>query len=116
MAELVIAGLGGTLYYFWPMLRVPVEAARRHGRPQRRGLRANSRPRSRDAAIQHVSHGGAGYHDRRTATPAEVRRRHGIPDDAVVFGSFGRVTPEKGLTRVLMALAQVAPAMPASTS
>jgi glycosyltransferase involved in cell wall biosynthesis len=30
----------------------------------------------------------------------------------VVFGSFGRVTPEKGLTGVLRALAQVAPAVP----
>jgi glycosyltransferase involved in cell wall biosynthesis len=46
-------------------------------------------------------------------TPAgEVRRRHGIPDGAVVFGSFGRVTPEKGLGAVLRVLAQVAPSLP----
>jgi glycosyltransferase involved in cell wall biosynthesis len=42
----------------------------------------------------------------------EIRRRHGIPGDAVVFGSFGRVTPEKGLSAVLRALAQVAPSLP----
>jgi glycosyltransferase involved in cell wall biosynthesis len=47
-------------------------------------------------------------------TPAEeVRRRHGIPADAVVFGSFGRVTPEKGLSAVLRVLAQLARALPA---
>ena len=41
-----------------------------------------------------------------------MRRRHGIPSDAVVFGSFGRVTPEKSLAGVVQALAQVAPALP----
>ena len=84
------------------MIRVPVRGGARWWPSTTRGSRASWPPSSRDAPIQHVHHGVPGHHGRGHATsPAEVRRRHGIPDDAVVFGSFGRVTPEKSLTRVL---------------
>jgi len=112
LADLVVAGLGATLCYFWPMVHVPVQAARVvavHNRFLAREV-AGQFP---GADIRHI-HMGVPDPLARVRTPAgEVRRRHGIPEDAVVFGSFGRVTPEKGLSAVLRVLAQVAPALPA---
>ncbi|MCX6550553.1 MAG: glycosyltransferase family 4 protein, partial [Acidobacteria bacterium] len=112
IADLVISGLGGTLYYVWPMVRVAVESGRLiavHNDSLRRDLEAAFPGH----AIQHVRPGVPDIGCPAGAARAEVRRRHGIPDAAVVFGSFGRVTAEKGLTRVLGALATVAPSMPA---
>jgi glycosyltransferase involved in cell wall biosynthesis len=111
LATLVIAGLGGSLYYLWPMLRIAVEAATcvavhtsflvreiQEAHPECRCIRvASGVP---DLAAPPVP------------AAAEIRRRHQLPENAVVFGSFGRVTPEKRLTPVLIALAQVAPAHP----
>jgi glycosyltransferase involved in cell wall biosynthesis len=111
VADLIVAGLGGTLCYFWPMVRIPIESARVvavHNAYLAREL-ARQFP-GRDIVRIHL-----GVPDPRAAragTGLDVRRLHGIPDGAVVFGSFGRVTPEKGLTAVLRALAQVAPAVP----
>ena len=108
LADLVVAGLGGTLCYFWPMVQVPVQAARVvavHSAYLARDLAAQFP----GADIRHVHMGVPDPLASVTAPAAEIRRRHGIPDDAVVFGSFGRVTPEKGLSAVLRGLAQVAP-------
>jgi glycosyltransferase involved in cell wall biosynthesis len=112
LADLVIAGLGGTLCYFWPMVHVPIQAARITA--------VHSAVLARDLAgqfpgldIRHVHMGVPDPLASQAAPAGEVRRRHGIPDGAVVFGSFGRVTPEKGLTAVLRALAQVAGSLPA---
>lgn len=111
IADLTVAGLGGTLCYFWPMVRIPVEAARVvavHNAYLARELAGEFPGRM----IRHI-HLGVPDSLASTATAAaEVRRRHGIPDEAVVFGCFGRVTPEKGLTGVLRALAQVGPSVP----
>ena len=111
MADLVVAGLGATLCYFWPMVRVPVQSARItavHNRWLAREL-AGQFP---GADVRRL-HMGVPDPLASVQTPSgEVRRRHGIPDDAVLFGSFGRVTPEKGLSAVLRALAQVAPSLP----
>ena len=112
LADLVVTGLGATLCYFWPMVHVPVQAARVvavHNRYLAREL-AGQFP---GADIRSIRMGVPDPIASVKTTAGEVRRRHGIPSDAVVFGSFGRVTPEKGLTAVLRALAQVAPALPA---
>jgi glycosyltransferase involved in cell wall biosynthesis len=42
-----------------------------------------------------------------TTPSGEIRRRLRIPDDGIIFAAFGRVTPEKSLTAVIMALAQL---------
>jgi glycosyltransferase involved in cell wall biosynthesis len=92
-------------------VRVPIEAARLvavHNAWLARALGEEFPGRP----IQHIRHGFPDITTAAAAAPADVRRRHGIPEDAVVFGSFGRVTPEKGLTHVLLALAQVAPVVP----
>jgi glycosyltransferase involved in cell wall biosynthesis len=113
LADLVVAGLGGTLCYFWPMIAVPVQAARL--------VAVHNRWLARELAGQYpgtdVRHTHMGVPDPLPSvkTPsAEVRRRHAIPADAVVFGSFGRVTPEKGLSAVLRVLAQLAPSLPST--
>ena len=111
LADLVVAGLGGTLCYFWPMVRVPIESARL--------IAVHNAYLARELAEEFAGkpiraiHLGVPDPLASVTTPVgEVRRRHGIPDGAVVFGSFGRVTPEKGLSGVVQALAQVAPALP----
>jgi len=111
VADLIVAGLGGTLCYFWPMVRVPVEAARVvavHNAYLARELAHQFSGRD----IERIHLGVPDPLAAPAGTVLDVRRLHGIPDGAVVFGSFGRVTPEKGLTAVLRALAQVAPAVP----
>ena len=111
IADLTVAGLGGALCYFWPMVRIPVEAAKVvavHNAYLARELAGEFPGRT----IRHVHLGVPDSLASTAAAAAEVRRRHGVPGDAVVFGSFGRVTPEKSLTHVLMALAQVAPSVP----
>jgi glycosyltransferase involved in cell wall biosynthesis len=111
MADLIIAGLGQTMCYLWPMLRVPVESARIvavHNTWLAGELAAEYPGR----VIRRVPLGVADPLAEPGTPPAAVRRRHGIPEDAVVFGSFGRVTPEKGLTAVLRALAQIVPSTP----
>jgi glycosyltransferase involved in cell wall biosynthesis len=111
MADFLLAGLGASVCYFWPMARVPVRAARM--------VAVHSAWLARDLRDQHpgvdIRHVRMGVPDPLAAGGAaarDVRRRHGIPDDAIVFGSFGRVTPEKGLGAVLEALSQVAPTLP----
>ncbi len=46
------------------------------------------------------------------AAPSEVRARHGLAPDAVVFAAYGRVTPEKRISPVVQALAGIAPDVP----
>jgi glycosyltransferase involved in cell wall biosynthesis len=111
IADLIISGLGGPLVYLWPMVRIPVEAARLvavHNLYLARDLEARFSGRP----FQHIHLGVPDPMAAAAVPPVDVRRRHGIPGEAVIFGSFGRVTPEKGLTAVLRALAQVVPASP----
>ncbi len=111
IAALVVAGLGGALYYLWPMVHVPVQAARVVA-VHNRFLAGELAGQFPGADIRHLHMGVPDPLAAAVAPAGDVRRRHGIPDGAVVFGSFGRVTPEKGLAHVLMALAQVAPSVP----
>jgi len=111
IAELVVTGLGGKLFHLWPLVRVPIEAARLvvvHSPWLARTL-ADEYPGQEFALVRQ---GVPGVTAVGPGPAAEVRRRHAIRDDAVVFASFGRVTPEKGLTHVLLAMGQVADAVP----
>ncbi|MEW5981493.1 MAG: glycosyltransferase family 4 protein [Acidobacteriota bacterium] len=111
VATLVIAGLGGSLYYLWPMLRIAVEAAACvavHTPFLAREIES-SHP---GCACFRVRSGVEDVPAAAAAQAAGLRRTLGIPDQAVVFGSFGRVTPEKRLSALLLALAQVAPLLP----
>jgi glycosyltransferase involved in cell wall biosynthesis len=112
VAQLVIDGLGGSLYYLWPMIRVPVEAARLvavHSAWLVRTL-GEEFP---EVPFVHVRQGYPDISAHARVARVDIRRRHGIPDGAVVVGSFGRVTPEKSLASVLAALGQEVKNVPA---
>jgi glycosyltransferase involved in cell wall biosynthesis len=122
LGYLFAAGLGGNLYRFWPMVALAIRASRLtvvHNAQLAERLR-RAHP---GAAIRHVAMGVADPQqgtvpccdstqgpvpccDPTQGTVPSVRRRHGLPDDAVVVGAFGGVTPEKRIPELLDALAQ----------
>jgi glycosyltransferase involved in cell wall biosynthesis len=110
-ADIVVAGLGATLCYFWPMVHVPVQAARVVA-VHNRWLASELGAQFAGADIRRIRMGVADPLAGVRVPASAIRARHGIPDGAVVFASFGRVTPEKGLSAVLRVLAQVAPSLP----
>ncbi|MFB3854960.1 MAG: glycosyltransferase family 4 protein [Vicinamibacterales bacterium] len=110
LAHLFRSGLGGTLYYFWPLLAVAVESAKVvavHS-PWLALELARMFPRAR---VEQVSMGTADpdgdRHAETASRAAALRRSLGIPEDTVVFAAFGRVTPEKRIPAALRALREV---------
>ncbi len=105
------AGLGGSLYAHWPLVRLVLQRSR---------LAAVHSPAL--AARLHDSHGVAvevvpmGVPDPLDPPPvvatAAIRARHGVPADAVVVGAFGGVTPEKRLPELLAAVAALSERQP----
>lgn len=110
VAELGASGLLGSLTYLWPMLRIVVESGR-HIVVHNEWLAGQIRETHPRAAIDVVDMGvpesapAPGARDR-------IRSRHGIADDAVVFMTLGKVTPEKRIREVLRALGAIADAVP----
>ena len=112
-AELAVAGFDSHLYYMWPMTRLVVDASKLtavHSRPLAARLRAE-RP---DAAIEHIrlSQGTLVTPAREAEARRAVRARYGIPADAVTFGCFGGLTPEKRVPQILDAFAALLPYAP----
>ncbi|MGE0814274.1 MAG: glycosyltransferase family 4 protein [Vicinamibacterales bacterium] len=104
IAHLVAAGLGGSLYAHWPHVRLVLRAARLaavHSPQLAQRLQA---AHGADVAVVPM-----GVPDPLAPAPAasssEIRRRHGVPDGAVLVGAFGGVTPEKRLPELLRAVA-----------
>lgn len=109
IAELSIAGLLGSLHYFWPMVRTVVDAARVvtvHS-PM---LAAELQEQHPGARIERVRMGVARHPPNVDGQP--IRERCGISSDATVFAAFGRVTPEKRVSQILLALAGMQDAAP----
>jgi glycosyltransferase involved in cell wall biosynthesis len=98
-AEYVVQGLGGTIQYFYSMLRVVMETAR---------LVAVHNPRVatdlRDAfpgvAIETIRLGKPPL-DTTSALRAEVRAMLGVPDECLLFAAFGKVTQAKRIGPIL---------------
>ena len=110
-AELAIAGLDSKLYYEWPFTRALIESARMVG--------VHAAPSSLEAPAANVQrlrlgHGERVSAERRRDARTHVRARYGIADDAVLFGLFGGLTPEKRIAQVLGALRAVAPYAPSA--
>ncbi len=106
IADSVIRSVGGSHFYLWPLIRVPIEASRLvgvHGNGLAEMLR-NSYP-GRPIRPVHM-----GVEDPGIAPEAglAIRGRHGIAEDAVVFAAFGMLTPEKRLPEILRAFRSVA--------
>ncbi len=107
LGHLFAAGLGGELFRLWPLVSLVIGASRLtavHNAHLGRTL-ATAHP---DAAITAIEMGTADpLRDRPTlaADAAAIRQRHGIPDDAVVVGAYGGITPEKRIPQLLTAVA-----------
>lgn len=110
LSDLIVSGLGGSLYYLWPMLR-PVVAASRAIAGHNEYLAVELRERFPEASIEVVRMGV------RPSSPASaartaIRRRHGIPENALVFACYGKVTAEKRIDAVLRALERLSHTRP----
>jgi glycosyltransferase involved in cell wall biosynthesis len=141
VAELAVAGFSSPLYYEWPMVRGLVESSRMvavHGEGARCGL-LESTPTSKTPTSKtpttktpnsatpnsqadlferivsiRLGHGQFVTAEDRQESRRRIRARHGIPDDAIVFGVFGGLTPEKRIPQVLRALRALVPYAPAA--
>ena len=114
-AELAIAGMDSRLFYEWPLVRGLVEASRMvatHGAASRSPLSASRSPlsasgsplsASRSLESIRLGHGSLVTEAERARARREVRARLAIADDAVLFGVFGGLTPEKRIPHVLAA-------------
>ena len=109
IAELSIAGLLGSLHYFWPMVRTVMDAARVVA-VHNRILAGELQEQCPDAHIERISMGVAPHPS--DVDGQQIRARYGIPSDATVFAAFGRVTPEKRVSQILLAIAAVHDATP----
>ena len=102
-AEYAVEGLGGSIYYFWSMLRVVMQTARLVAVHNAR-VAADLRSEYPGIAFETIAMGVSPI-----AADPEARRlvRHAleIPDDAIVFAAFGKLTPEKRIPAILEALA-----------
>ncbi len=108
LAELAVAGFDSQLHYRWPMTRLLIEAARVvavHSPVLAEQLR-HEVPGARVESIR-LGHGTLLSPADEHALGARGRARYDIPADAIVFGSFGGLTPEKRLPQVLAAFAAV---------
>jgi glycosyltransferase involved in cell wall biosynthesis len=124
-AELAIAGFDSRLYYEWPMVRSLVAASRLtavHGEGARAeliaaleagGARGEERAAIGEAVASiRLGEGEAITADRERRARAAVRAKYGIATDAVVFGCFGGLTPEKRLPQILAAFRATLPHAP----
>ena len=115
MAELAVAGFDNHLYYAWPMTRLVVQASRLavvHAPPLAAALNEEL-PHAHVESIR-LGHGEPVSEARGRAARARIRAARGIPDEAILFGVFGGLTPEKRIPQVLEALAGVIPYAPSA--
>jgi glycosyltransferase involved in cell wall biosynthesis len=113
LAEVAVAGFDNHLYYAWPMTRLVVEASRLtvvHAPSLAAGLNEEL-PHARVEAVR-LGHGEPVSDAQARAARTRMRQARGIQDDAIVFGVFGGLTPEKRIPQVLDALAAVIPYAP----
>jgi glycosyltransferase involved in cell wall biosynthesis len=107
-AELAVAGLDSYLYYMWPMTRLVARASKRvavHTREMANRLQ-------NDLAIDHVdyirlSQGTLVSSERARDARRRMRTRYNLPDDAVIYGCFGGLTPDKRIPQILDAFRAV---------
>lgn len=104
-AEYAVEGLGGSIYYFWSMLRVVMRTARCvavHNPRVADELRADHPETPID-----VIRMGVPAIDGSKDAHVRSRRALAIPDGATAFAVFGKVTAEKRITAILRAFASL---------
>jgi glycosyltransferase involved in cell wall biosynthesis len=118
-AELAVAGFDSALYYRWPMARALVLSARLtavHGHGARQELiesLASTEGTEKIVSIR-LGEGEPVRPEREARARREVRDRYGIDADAVLFGCFGGLTPEKRIPQILAALGALLPYAPSA--
>ena len=105
VADLIMAGLGGTLFFFWPMLRPLVDVARLVAVHDPH-LAADLQRRFSGASVSLISMGVAAI-DADSELTTRVRARHRIPANAVLFACVGLITRGKRVAEILQAFARV---------
>jgi glycosyltransferase involved in cell wall biosynthesis len=115
LAELAVAGFDNQLYYWWPMSRLIIEASRLTA-VHSAALAARLREQFPHARITNVrlGHGEWLSADRIATGRSRVRAAYKIADDAVLFGVFGGLTPDKRVPQILDALGAVIPYAPSA--
>lgn len=113
LAEIAIHGFDSHLYYMWPMTRLVVLGSRVtavHAPPVAHEL-ARDIPGAVVEAIR-LGEGVPLESEARRRARRALRAHHHISENAVVFGVFGGLTPEKRIGQVLAAFATVIPYHP----
>ena len=102
-AEYAVEGLGGPIYYFWSMLRTVVSSAKtvavHNGR-----VADDLRREFPDVPVETIRM-GVGATAAGDEARAATRRALTIPDQAIVFAAFGKVTAAKRIGAILRAVA-----------
>lgn len=120
LGQLFAAGLGGDLYHHWPLATLAIRASKLTAVHNQHLAERLTREHP-GAAIRAIEMGVA---DPRGTVPSDaptqgtvpcfestqgtvptVRIRNGIPDDVLLVGAFGGITPEKRIPQLLDALA-----------
>lgn len=125
-AEIAIAGLDSRLYYDWPFVRALIEASRLvavHGFGTRQELiqalkdgaeEPEGAEKAQKIVVLRLGEGEPVSPEREARARREVRAKYGIAPDAVLFGCFGGLTPEKRIAQILGALRAVLPHSPSA--
>jgi glycosyltransferase involved in cell wall biosynthesis len=110
LAEAQLGSVGTLLPYAYPLFRLPVEASRVtavHNRFMADAVRGDV-PQADVVRIPHQA-------EARAIAPGAVRAlraRLALPENAFVVGSFGLLTPEKGIETLARAVARAAATLP----
>jgi glycosyltransferase involved in cell wall biosynthesis len=105
-AEYAIEGLAGSIYYFWPMLRL-ITATARAVAVHNRQVASDLSQEYPDAAVSGIR---MGVPRLEPSADARTRIRTGlsIAQRAIVFTAFGKVTAEKRIASIVRALGALA--------
>lgn len=105
-AELAVAGFDSPLLYRWPMRRLLMQRSRATAVHAPRLARTLAEEvADADVHLIRLAHGVLVDDEQRTRRGFVARRRLGIASDAVLFGVFGGLSPEKRVPQVLRAFA-----------
>jgi glycosyltransferase involved in cell wall biosynthesis len=101
VTQYAIEGLGGPVYYLWPMVRVIVDSARVVA-VHSPWVAAELHERFPSARVETVRMGVPAIPT--TTDVTRVRKRLGLPAEGVMFAAFGKITTEKRISSILEAL------------
>jgi glycosyltransferase involved in cell wall biosynthesis len=106
--EYAVAGLGGPIYYCWPMLRAVMRTARRVAVHNPR-VAADLREEFPDVPVDAIHLGSPPLESAdEAAARARVRARLHVPENAVLLAAFGKMTAEKRIDAILRAFETIA--------